>query len=700
MSSEQQQQQFSSNTRSSHRQQHHHHRQQQQHLQQYQKVIAGDLDGGLLSNHNNGLLTAVIETSSRTSSKQTHSGNEGGMGSSKHGTRSGGGGGGAGSSGFNEDLSRGSSSIATRSSMGTRNSMRSFGQLPPQGECLTHPSQGVSNDGLDNVEGNLIVNENDTISVGRKQVHILSEGKRQSKQHADFRIISLLGQGTFAQVFKCLHVQTGKVVAMKIVKNKPAYTRQAAVEIDVFRALKKPSTNDDVKMKKTDSSNIPSPDGIDPSTEESGTKWDYMVEMICYFMYKDHLCLVFELLGLNLYEILKKRQFRGLPLMVVRTLVRQAVIGTKELAQKSIVHCDLKPENILLVTEDDVETVVSAGENRRLSMSMRSGDSATRDKKQTDQEPPDSTATVNTAGGNSGNSTSTSNTGNTQKKKQQHGQGTEQENTSKSGSLTTSKTPPTCITAHQNAWDSHSEKTPAMHPLSHSPAHSDGTHISTSASLGHSLLTNKIKLIDFGSACFEGQTSHTYIQSRFYRSPEVLIGLSYDSAIDMWSLGCVAAELFLGLPILPGIHEHDQLGRISEMIGGLPDWMLDQGTKAQKYYVKFVPPPTPTPSANVDPVIGHRSPPPARPLPQWRLKNKQEFIASLSSSEIRKKGGLSKLQKQPANRYFKRKHLADIIFDKGRSAFQEDKEQLLLFVHFLYGTLCWPRFFFGHILIE
>lgn len=84
-------------------------------------------------------------------------------------------------------------------------------------------------------------------------------------------------------------------------------------------------------------------------------------------------------------------------------------------------------------------------------------------------------------------------------------------------------------------------------------------------------LAQPIKLIDFGSACFEGQAAHTYIQSRFYRSPEVLIGYEYDSAIDMWSMGCVAAELFLGLPLLPGAHEHNQLGRISEMIGCLPD---------------------------------------------------------------------------------------------------------------------------------
>ena len=53
------------------------------------------------------------------------------------------------------------------------------------------------------------------------------------------------------------------------------------------------------------------------------------------------------------------------------------------------------------------------------------------------------------------------------------------------------------------------------------------------------LTSAKIKLIDFGSACLDFQTVYSYIQSRFYRSPEVLLGLSYDCAIDMWSLGCI-----------------------------------------------------------------------------------------------------------------------------------------------------------------
>ena len=87
----------------------------------------------------------------------------------------------------------------------------------------------------------------------------------------------------------------------------------------------------------------------------------------------------------------------------------------------------------------------------------------------------------------------------------------------------------------------------------------------------------RIKIIDSGSACFAGRAAHAYVQSRFYRSPEVLVRLPYDSAVDMWSLGCVAAELYFGLPILPGVHEHDQLCRIQEMVAPLPDWMVEEG---------------------------------------------------------------------------------------------------------------------------
>ena len=56
-----------------------------------------------------------------------------------------------------------------------------------------------------------------------------------------------------------------------------------------------------------------------------------------------------------------------------------------------------------------------------------------------------------------------------------------------------------------------------------------------------------IKVIDFGSSCFESQRVYSYIQSRFYRAPEVLLGAPYSTAIDMWSFGCILAELATGV---------------------------------------------------------------------------------------------------------------------------------------------------------
>jgi serine/threonine protein kinase len=69
-----------------------------------------------------------------------------------------------------------------------------------------------------------------------------------------------------------------------------------------------------------------------------------------------------------------------------------------------------------------------------------------------------------------------------------------------------------------------------------------------------------IKFIDFGSSCFEEHTVYTYIQSRFYRAPEVLLGglnkVRYGAEIDIWSVACVAAEVFLGkTPVYVYVHE-------------------------------------------------------------------------------------------------------------------------------------------------
>lgn len=271
---------------------------------------------------------------------------------------------------------------------------------------LTKPSKPVYNDGHDNEDSDYILYVNDWLGN--------EEGHR-------YLILDVLGQGTFGQVVKCQNMTTHEIVAVKVIKNKTAYFNQSMMEVTILETLNQ-------HWDAHDEHNI--------------------LRLQDTFIHHKHLCLVFELLSSNLYELIKQNSFRGLSTSLVRVFITQLLDALVVLKDAQLIHCDLKPENILLRT----------------------------------------------------------------------------------------------------------------------------------------LQAPSIKLVDFGSACHEQQTVYTYIQSRFYRSPEVLLGVPYTSAIDMWSLGCIAAELFLGLPIFPGTSEYNQISRIVDMLGNPPQYMLDTGRQTHEFF--------------------------------------------------------------------------------------------------------------------
>ncbi|KAL5280197.1 DYRK4 family protein [Megaselia abdita] len=264
------------------------------------------------------------------------------------------------------------------------------------------PKPGSSlNNGYDDENGNYKIVEHDHIAFR-------------------YEILEVIGKGSFGQVIRALDHKTNQHVAIKIIRNKKRFVNQAVVELNIL---------DELREKDFDGSHN-------------------VIHMLDYIFFRKHLCITFELMSLNLYELIKKNNYQGFSLSLIRRFCNSIVKCLRLLYKENIIHCDLKPENILL---------------------------------------------------------------------KQRG-------------------------------------------------------------------SSSIKVIDFGSSCYVNRKIYTYIQSRFYRSPEVILGLPYGTPIDMWSLGCILAELYTGYPIFPGENEVEQLACIMEVNGLPPEDVIASAVRRRLFF--------------------------------------------------------------------------------------------------------------------
>jgi len=237
-----------------------------------------------------------------------------------------------------------------------------------------------------------------------------------------YAVQEVLGRGSFGTVVKCLDSKRLETVAVKITRTGRTFRNQAKQEIDILLKL----------------SRIP------------GLAESYIARLLKVFEWKGHLCLAFDLLSFNLFQLIQCTQFKGVSLDLTRKFAYQIlqVLRVLQNHDPPIIHCDIKPENVLLRSN------------------QRSG----------------------------------------------------------------------------------------------------------------------IRVIDFGSSCYENRRLYRYIQSRFYRSPEVILGLDYTTAIDRWSLGAMLVELHTGIPLFDGRTEAQQLQRIVGLCGPIPAPMVSESSKKAQFF--------------------------------------------------------------------------------------------------------------------
>ncbi|KAJ8258976.1 hypothetical protein COCON_G00179880 [Conger conger] len=235
-----------------------------------------------------------------------------------------------------------------------------------------------------------------------------------------YEILEKLGQGSFGLVLKCLDHKTKEQVALKIIHNQKSANRMALRELEILDVIRK---------------------------EDSENCYN-VIHMKEHMTFRNHICIVFELQGMDLYKLIRNNNFHGFTLFQTHHYAVALVTSLQMLHRKQIIHCDLKPENILL-------------------------------------------------------------------SEKKHG---------------------------------------------------------------------NIKLADFGCSFYEHQKGYTYVQTRFYRAPEVILGIPYGTAIDMWSLGCILAELNTGYPLFCGTNEVDQLACIMEVLGMPPDDIVQLAPRNKAFF--------------------------------------------------------------------------------------------------------------------
>ena len=292
------------------------------------------------------------------------------------------------------------------------NSNYNYQEIKSVKKSLTYPDKGVRNNNLDNEEYNLIVHVDDIIN--------------------NYHIVDLLGQGISGRVYEVYKNNDAKNrYALKIIKNKKVYRNQSLIELKIVTTLNK---------------NFPLNNHND----------SHIISVYDYFFYQEHLCIIFELLNENLYQLLQHNHLQGISLNSINFIIKQLLEAVELVHRMGIIHCDIKPENILL----------------KINIEKNKSDIS-------------------------------------------------------------------------------------------------------------------VKLTDFGSACIKNNPIFSIVQSLFYRAPEVILGIPYTQAIDIWSIGLVAIELFLGGPLLPGYSEYDQLLKIITIVGKIPDLMLMRNGKRVSNFFNY-----------------------------------------------------------------------------------------------------------------
>lgn len=161
-----------------------------------------------------------------------------------------------------------------------------------------------------------------------------------------YQIRSLLGQGTFGKVVQCYDRKLGKNVAIKVIRAVQKYRDASQIEIRVLQCLRQ----------------------HDPLNRYQ------CVQLLESFDFRNHICIVFDLLDCSVFDFLKNNKFQPFPCRDIWLFAKQLLRSVAYMHRLSLIHTDLKPENVLLVDASSDVASTSRRSNARKKRVLRSAE--------------------------------------------------------------------------------------------------------------------------------------------------------------------------------------------------------------------------------------------------------------------------------------------------------------------------------------
>lgn len=328
----------------------------------------------------------------------------------------------------------------------------------------------------------------------------------KSGDHIAYRyeIISVIHTGSTSTIFKCTDHKSKEKVAIKVFINTPEINHKRQIEAENMKIITANDSSTDMTpvelIRSQTSDSLP-----------SNQKIKHFVKMIDTFVFRNHICIVMELLGESLSDFMKKKpskiqsdndqQIGPFSPLMVKLIAYQIMDGLADIHRKKIIHGDLRPQNILFLNQQQEEST------------NKTKTKATKNDQKSIQKVSDNKKEINVNLNN-------------------------QQNTS--------------------------------------------PHFTFSfTEVDNITLMSKVRIIDFSLSCKQTEPISCHIQNRFYRAPEVVLGSSYGTAIDVWSAGCIIVELFTGKPLFPAVNDVDLLARFIETLGQPPACIVEMKSDFQ-----------------------------------------------------------------------------------------------------------------------